>query len=94
MGTSRSIGRTMFEHGSTNLHAKHADALVNAEKLSTSVQLILSFVVAVVKYIYIYFLILHLAARQKKAVKIFPRPTAGPLCPIVQCQTLKYNMKS
>jgi hypothetical protein len=34
------------------------------------------------------------AARQKKAVKIFPRPTAGPLRPIVQCQTLKYNMKS
>ncbi|URD76410.1 60S ribosomal protein L13 [Musa troglodytarum] len=33
-------------------------------------------------------------ARQKKAVKIFPRPTAGPLRPIVQCQTLKYNMKS
>ncbi|RRT39710.1 hypothetical protein BHE74_00059099 [Ensete ventricosum] len=33
-------------------------------------------------------------ARQKKAVKIFPCPTAGPLRPIVQCQTLKYNMKS
>ncbi|CAL9160362.1 unnamed protein product [Musa hybrid cultivar] len=33
-------------------------------------------------------------ARQKKAVKIFPRPTAGPLRPVVQCQTLKYNMKS
>jgi hypothetical protein len=33
-------------------------------------------------------------ARQKKAAKIFPRPTAGPLRPIVQCQTLKYNMKS
>ncbi|URE24710.1 60S ribosomal protein L13 [Musa troglodytarum] len=33
-------------------------------------------------------------ARQKKAVKIFPHPTAGPLRPIVQCQTLKYNMKS
>ncbi|KAJ4773512.1 60S ribosomal protein L13 [Rhynchospora pubera] len=33
-------------------------------------------------------------ARQKKAVKIFPRPIAGPLRPIVQCQTLKYNMKS
>ncbi|KAF3335920.1 60S ribosomal protein L13-1-like protein [Carex littledalei] len=33
-------------------------------------------------------------ARQKKAVKIFPRPTAGTLRPIVQCQTLKYNMKS
>ncbi|KAM0949674.1 putative ribosomal protein L13e [Dioscorea sansibarensis] len=32
-------------------------------------------------------------ARQKKAVKIFPRPTAGPLRPVVQCQTLKYNMK-
>ncbi|CAH9113089.1 unnamed protein product [Cuscuta europaea] len=32
-------------------------------------------------------------ARQKKAVKIFPRPTAGPLRPIVHEQTLKYNMK-
>ncbi|KAE8780793.1 hypothetical protein CFC21_081845 [Triticum aestivum] len=33
-------------------------------------------------------------ARQKKAVKIFPRPTSGPLRPIVQCQTRKYNMKA
>ncbi|MQL78490.1 hypothetical protein Taro_010907 [Colocasia esculenta] len=33
-------------------------------------------------------------ARQKKAVKIFPRPTAGPLHPFVQCPTLKYNMKT
>ncbi|XP_057518877.1 60S ribosomal protein L13-1-like [Amaranthus tricolor] len=32
-------------------------------------------------------------ARQKKAVKIFPRPTAGPLRPVVHGQTLKYNMK-
>nr|AIZ68174.1 60S ribosomal protein L13-1-like protein [Albuca bracteata] len=32
-------------------------------------------------------------ARQKKAVKEFPRPTAGPLRPVVHCQTLKYNMK-
>ncbi|RLM54734.1 hypothetical protein C2845_PM10G00490 [Panicum miliaceum] len=32
--------------------------------------------------------------RQKRAVKIFPRPTAGPLRPIVQCQTRQYNMKS
>ncbi|CDP19062.1 unnamed protein product [Coffea canephora] len=32
-------------------------------------------------------------ARQKKAVAIFPRPTAGPLRPIVHGQTLKYNMK-
>lgn len=32
-------------------------------------------------------------ARQKKAVKIFPRPTSGPLRPIVRGQTLKYNMK-
>ncbi|VAI87662.1 unnamed protein product [Triticum turgidum subsp. durum] len=34
------------------------------------------------------------APRQKKAVKIFPRPTSGPLRPIVQCQTRKYNMKA
>ncbi|CAI9108541.1 OLC1v1008165C1 [Oldenlandia corymbosa var. corymbosa] len=32
-------------------------------------------------------------ARQQKAVKIFPRPTAGPLRPIVHGQTVKYNMK-
>jgi len=32
-------------------------------------------------------------ARQKKAVKIFPRPTSGPLRPIVHGQTQKYNMK-
>uniref|UniRef100_A0A0D6R217 60S ribosomal protein L13 n=1 Tax=Araucaria cunninghamii TaxID=56994 RepID=A0A0D6R217_ARACU len=32
-------------------------------------------------------------ARQKKAVKIFPRPTTGPLRPIVHCQTQRYNMK-
>lgn len=34
-----------------------------------------------------------LTARQKKAVKIFPRPTSGPLRPTVHGQTLKYNMK-
>nr|XP_016441694.1 PREDICTED: 60S ribosomal protein L13-2-like [Nicotiana tabacum] len=33
------------------------------------------------------------AAMQQKAVKIFPRPTAGSLRPIVREQTLKYNMK-
>ncbi|KAK2991292.1 hypothetical protein RJ640_024557 [Escallonia rubra] len=33
------------------------------------------------------------AARQKKAMKIFPRPTVGPLRPTVHGQTLKYNMK-
>jgi len=26
-------------------------------------------------------------------VKIFPRPTSGPLRPVVHGQTLKYNMK-
>jgi len=36
---------------------------------------------------------MHSSARQKKAVKIFPRPTAGPLRPIVHGQTQKYNMK-
>lgn len=34
-----------------------------------------------------------LSARQKKAVKIFPKPTAGPLRPVVHGQTVKYNMK-
>ncbi|AEE78477.1 putative ribosomal protein L13e [Arabidopsis thaliana] len=32
-------------------------------------------------------------ARQNKAVKIFPRPTAGPIRPVVHAQTLTYNMK-
>lgn len=40
-----------------------------------------------------YLLLLNNPARQKKAVKTFPRPTAGPLRPIVHGQTLKYNMK-
>ncbi|KAL3498002.1 hypothetical protein ACH5RR_040734 [Cinchona calisaya] len=31
--------------------------------------------------------------RNEKAVKTFPRPTTGPLRPIVHGQTLKYNMK-
>jgi len=31
--------------------------------------------------------------RQKKAVAVFPRPTAGPLRPVVHSQTLKYNAK-
>ncbi|CAM6127728.1 unnamed protein product [Calypogeia fissa] len=33
------------------------------------------------------------AVRQKKAVAIFPRPTAGPLRPVVRSQTVKYNSK-
>ncbi|XP_058080563.1 large ribosomal subunit protein eL13z-like [Magnolia sinica] len=33
-------------------------------------------------------------ARQKKAVKNFPKPTEGLIRPIVHCQTLKYNMKT
>ncbi|XWS43236.1 hypothetical protein CRYUN_Cryun16bG0085300 [Craigia yunnanensis] len=32
-------------------------------------------------------------ARQKRAVRIFPRPTAGSLRPIVHGQTLKYKIK-
>jgi len=39
-----------------------------------------------------YYVMLY-TARQKKAVKIFPRPTSGPLRPVVHGQTLKYNMK-
>ncbi|KAJ7296706.1 hypothetical protein O6H91_02G134000 [Diphasiastrum complanatum] len=31
--------------------------------------------------------------RQRKAVQIFPRPTSGPLRPVVHSQTLKYNSK-
>jgi large subunit ribosomal protein L13e len=33
------------------------------------------------------------AARAEKAKKVFPRPTAGPLRPIVKGQTVKYNTK-
>jgi large subunit ribosomal protein L13e len=33
------------------------------------------------------------AVRQKKAVAIFPRPTAGPLRPVVRSMTQKYNTK-
>eukprot|EP00794_Sanderia_malayensis_P019075 gene19075-20990_t len=32
-------------------------------------------------------------ARQKKALKISPRPVAGPLKPVVRCPTFKYNTK-
>ncbi|GJP47468.1 hypothetical protein CLOM_g6653 [Closterium sp. NIES-68] len=32
-------------------------------------------------------------ARQKKAVSIFPRPTAGPLRPEVHAPTIRYNSK-
>ncbi|KAF9598985.1 hypothetical protein IFM89_033330 [Coptis chinensis] len=32
--------------------------------------------------------------RKDNAMKIFPRPTAGPLCPITRGQTVKYNMKA
>ena len=33
------------------------------------------------------------AARAEKAKAVFPRPTAGPLRPIVHGQTIKYNLK-
>ena len=33
------------------------------------------------------------AARAEKAKKVFPRPTAGALRPIVHGQTIKYNLK-
>ena len=32
-------------------------------------------------------------ARQKKALKVSPRPVAGPLRPVVRCPTFKYNTK-
>jgi large subunit ribosomal protein L13e len=35
-----------------------------------------------------------LAARAEKAAKVFPRPTAGSLKPIVRGQTVKYNTKT
>ena len=33
------------------------------------------------------------AARQAKAAAVAPRPAAGPLRPVVRCQTQRYNMK-
>jgi large subunit ribosomal protein L13e len=33
------------------------------------------------------------AARAKKAAKVFPRPAAGALRPVVHAQTVKYNNK-
>lgn len=38
-------------------------------------------------------LLLVPAARAEKARALFPRPTAGPLRPVVRGQTVKYNMK-
>ena len=34
------------------------------------------------------------AARVEKARRIFPRPTAGPLRPVVQCPSIRYNMRA
>lgn len=36
---------------------------------------------------------LVLAARAEKARKVFPRPVAGALRPVVHGQTVKYNLK-
>ena len=35
----------------------------------------------------------YVAARTAKAQRIFPRPAAGPLRPVVHAQTVKYNSK-
>ena len=32
-------------------------------------------------------------ARKAKAAAIAPRPVAGPLRPVVRCQTVRYNMR-
>lgn len=32
-------------------------------------------------------------AREKKALRVAPRPIAGSLRPVVRCQTFKYNTK-
>jgi len=37
--------------------------------------------------------VLFFAARAAKAARIFPRPAAGPLRPVVHAQTIKYNKK-
>ena len=35
----------------------------------------------------------RLQNRKKKALKVAPRPVAGPLRPVVRCQTFKYNTR-
>lgn len=39
------------------------------------------------------FLLLLFSARAEKARALFPRPSAGPLRPVVRGQTIKYNSK-
>lgn len=45
------------------------------------------------RFLHTYLLSIASAARDAKAVKAFPRPTAGPLRPIVHGQTLRYQQK-
>ena len=103
MGILKSIGKTMWRHGSINQLGKKGEELVG----------FLFYPIWVLslygpELIHFYCIYIHnnfvewylndlsvkpLPARQKKAVKIFPRPTNGYLRPIVHGQTLKYNMK-
>ena len=91
VGTSGSIGKIMLELGSTNLLGKQGEGMVSARFLLL-VQPWLDVLLCCV-YWFWFFLCKSSLARQEKAVKTFPRPTAGPLRPIVHGQTLKYNMK-
>ena len=86
MVTSRSTGRTMSRLGSTSLPGKPGEELVSYQSCSITFCAMLYFT-----WTFVCFMLY--SARQKKAVKIFPRPTAGPLRPVVHGQTLKYNMK-
>ena len=76
MGISRSTGKTMSGHGSVSLLVKPEEEMVASRTCSSKpvfwVIIVLSF---------------KFSARQLKAVKIFPRATAGPLRPIVHGQT-------
>ncbi|KAK2991281.1 hypothetical protein RJ640_024546 [Escallonia rubra] len=89
MGTARSTGRILSRLGLTNLPARQVDELDELLQM-----LLLYFSTSFVpRLCLLTYLLVWSPARQKKAVKIFPRPTVGPLRPIVHGQTLKYNMK-
>jgi len=92
----------MSKHGSISQHGRHGDGMVIINSTKSSLFplmlylplfFILLFVLLLKLFVFLRCEMFQSPARQKKAVKIFPRPTSGPLRPIVHGQTLKYNMK-
>ena len=98
MGISRSTGKTMSGHGLISLLVKLEEEMVGSPTFSSN---LVCWVIIwqkekekkKIKWYSMLVLSFKFSARQLKAVKIFPRPTAGPLRPVVHGQTLKYNMK-